>query len=168
MAQEDRGEKLDRELIELMNGLRVILPGVQVLFAFLLTVPFTSRFGDLVSDQRAAYFTAFICTAASSICLIAPSSYHRLRWRQRDKEQLLRTSNVLAIVGIALLGVAVVATNFLVTDLMFGLGVTALVTTAVAGAVTVLWFGLPLSRRLVDDESSDREPPSSKSGRVTA
>jgi hypothetical protein len=153
MAEEDPGERLDRELIELMNGLRVVLPGVQVLFAFLLTVPFTQRFGDLNADQRAVYFVAFACTAFASILLIAPSAYHRLRFRERDKERLLRTSNTQAIVGMGFLAVAVAATVFVVTDMLYGLLATSLVTAAVAGALVWLWYGLPLWRKLTDERA---------------
>jgi hypothetical protein len=147
---EDRGEKLDRELIELLNGLRVVLPGVQVLFAFLLSVPFTGRFSEATTDQRIAYFVAFMATTGASILLIAPSSYHRVQWRQRDKERLLRTANTLAIAGIAFLGVAVTATVFLVTDVLFGLLATSVVSAAIGGALLWFWYGLPLLRRASD------------------
>jgi membrane associated rhomboid family serine protease len=150
-VSENPGERLDRELIELMNGLRVILPGVQVLFAFLLTVPFTQRFDNITADQRAVYFAAFVCTAIASILLIAPSSYHRLRWRQRDKERLLRTSNTFAIAGVVFLGMAITAAVFLVTDIMFGLAWTALVAGLVAGLLSWCWLGLPLWRRMRDE-----------------
>ena len=96
---ESRAEKLDRELKELTDELRVALPGVQVLFAFLLTVPFTNRFEDVSELQRDAFFLSFLCATASSICLIAPSVMHRIQWRQHDKERLLRIANTLALVG---------------------------------------------------------------------
>ena len=140
-----------------MNGLRVILPGVQVLFAFLLTVPFTQRFDEITSQQRDVYFAAFVCTAIASIFLIAPSSYHRLRWRQRDKEHLLRTANIFAIVGIIFLGIAVSAAVFLVTDVMFGARWAAVVAGAFAALLTWCWVGLPLWRRLKDFEESEAE-----------
>jgi hypothetical protein len=157
MAEEDHGERLDRELIELMNGLRVVLPGVQVLFAFLLTMPFTQRFESVTSEQRYTYFVAFVCTAIASIFLIAPSAYHRLRWRQRDKERLLRSSNVFAIAGIGFLGIAVTATVFLVTDVLFGLLVTSIVTSVIGLALVWCWYGLPLVRMLRDDRR-ERSP----------
>jgi hypothetical protein len=157
MAQgEDHGDRLDREVIELMNGLRVVLPGVQVLFAFLLSVPFTQRFESVTADQRAAYFVAFMCTAIASILLIAPSAYHRIRWRQRDKERLMRSSNRFAIAGIAFLGIAVTATVFLVTDVLFGLLVTSVVSALLGLALVWCWYGLPLVRMLRDG-STDRE-----------
>lgn len=147
---EDPGERLDRELIELLNGLRVVLPGVQVLFAFLLSVPFMQRFESVTPDQRAAYFVAFICTAIASIFLIAPSAYHRLRWRQRDKERLMRSSNRFAIAGIGFLGIAVTATVFLVTDVLFGLLVTSVVSALLGLVLVWCWYGLPLIRMIRD------------------
>src|SRR5919106_6909465 len=92
-ANEDRGSRHDRELIELLNELRVALPGIQVLFAFLLTMPFTQRFTKINASQRTTFFAAFICTAISSALLIAPTVLHRLRFRSQDKENVLVTSN---------------------------------------------------------------------------
>ena len=86
---ESTSERIDRELIELLNELRVALPGVQVLFAFLLAVPFAQRFGTVTSFQRGLFFAVLMCTAVSSILLIAPSAYHRLHFRQHNKEELL-------------------------------------------------------------------------------
>ncbi|CAN5325121.1 hypothetical protein BH18ACT12_BH18ACT12_02890 [soil metagenome] len=108
---ESNEERHDRELIELLNELRVALPGVQVLFAFLLTVPFSNGFPKLGGFDRDIYFVAFIATAVSTVLLIAPSSYHRLRWRQRDKERMLVISNYLTIAGLAALAVAITATR---------------------------------------------------------
>jgi amino acid transporter len=147
---EEHGERLDRELIELLNGLRVVLPGIQVLFAFLLTVPFTQRFDRITTDQRSVYFAAFLCAAMASLFLIAPSAYHRLRWRQRDKERLLRTANTFAIAGLAFLALAVTATVFLVTDLLLGLLWTSITTGGFAGMLGWLSWGLPLWRRARD------------------
>ena len=107
MADEDEDERLDRELIELLNELRVALPGVQVMFAFLLTVPFTSRFARVTDLQQDAYLVALVATAIGSVLFIAPTSYHRIRWRDRDKEALLRTANRLAIAGTVLLAIAI-------------------------------------------------------------
>jgi hypothetical protein len=161
---EDHGERLDRELIELMNGLRVVLPGVQVLFAFLLTMPFTQRFESVTADERYTYFVAFVCTAIASIFLIAPSAYHRLRWRQRDKERLLRSSNVFAIAGIGFLGIAVTATVYLVTDVLFGLRVTSIVTSVIALMLVWCWYGLPLVRMLRDGVNAGGMPQRSNAG----
>jgi hypothetical protein len=140
-------EDLDRELIELLNELRVALPGVQVLFAFLLAVPFANGWTRVTEVQRDAFFVAFIATAAASILLIAPSSYHRLRWREGDKEQMLQTSNRLAIAGTAFLALGMTAAVFLIADILFK-GTWAAVTAAfVAGGFAWFWYALPLLRR---------------------
>ncbi len=144
------GERLDRELIELLNELRVALPGVQVLFAFLLAVPFTQRFERLTDVQEDVFFAVFLSTAIATALLIAPSAYHRLRWRERDKEQMLRTSNRLAIAGTVFLAAAIVGVVYLVTDLLFGLAATLVATLAAGVMFAWLWYGLPLVRRLRD------------------
>ena len=133
-GDEDRDERLDRELIELLNELRVVLPGVQVLFAFLLTVPFTQRFADVSDRQKDTYLFTLVCTALGSALLIAPSSYHRIRFREYDKERLLRTSNRLAIAGTVLLALAMSAAVFLITDFLFEDTVTFVVTGVVVVA----------------------------------
>jgi Family of unknown function (DUF6328) len=145
----DRQEHdLDRELIELLNELRVALPGVQVLFAFLLAVPFANGWTRVTELQRDVFFVGFLATAAASILLIAPSAYHRLRWREGDKERMLRTSNVLAIAGTAFLALGMTAVVFLISDLLFQAWWAALTTGVVAGAFAWFWYGLPLTRRL--------------------
>ncbi len=151
-GKETNKERLDRELVELLNELRVVLPGVQVLFAFLLTIPFTDRFAKLTEVQRDIYFAAFIATAVSSVLLVTPTAYHRLRWRQFDKEHMLRLSNVLAIVGISFLAVAIALVVYVVTDLVFFGFAAAVATGIVGGAMAAFWFIVPLSRRVADDE----------------
>ena len=147
MTDESRDERLDRELIELLNELRVALPGVQVLFAFLLAVPFSQRFEQLTAVQEDVFFAAFLCTAVATALLIAPSVYHRLRWRKRDKDQVLRTSNRLAIAGTAFLAAAIVAVVYLVTDLIYGAVTSVVVALAAAAMFGWLWYALPLVRR---------------------
>jgi predicted membrane channel-forming protein YqfA (hemolysin III family) len=147
---EGKEERLDRELIEFLNELRVVLPGVQVLFAFLLTVPFTNQFSKITNGQRQVFFATFLCTTAATVLLIAPSAYHRLRWREYDKEQMLRTSNRLSIAGLAFLSFALLGAAFLVTDLLFQATAAAVVTTAVASFFAWFWWGLPLTRKLRD------------------
>ena len=147
---ESKEDRLDRELIEFLNELRVVLPGVQVLFAFLLTVPFANRFTSITDLQRQVFFAVFLCTTAATALLIAPSAYHRLRWREYDKERMLRTSNRLAIGGMAFLSLALVGAAFLVTDLLFHPAAAALVTAAAAVFFAWFWWGLPLSRKLRD------------------
>ena len=148
MADEKRSkEDLNRELIELLNELRVALPGVQVLFAFLLAVPFANGWDRVTDFQRDVFFVAFLCTAAATALLIAPSAYHRLRWREHDKENMLVTANRLTILGLGMLALAISASVFLITDLLFDVWEAVLVTAVVAGALAWLWYGLPLWRR---------------------
>ena len=150
MAEESQEERINRELIELLNELRVALPGVQVLFAFLLAVPFTQRFAGVTDLQRDAFMVALLSTMAGSVFLIAPSAYHRIRFRDRDKEALLRIANVFAIVGMLFLAVGMTAVVFLVTDLLFAGVFTAVVTSLTAALFAGVWFVLPLVRRAQD------------------
>lgn len=140
--------KQDRELIELLNELRVALPGVQVLFAFLLAVPFTQRFAEVTETQKWAFFTALVTAALSSAFLIAPSSFHRIQWREHDKERLLVISNGFAIAGLALLAISMTAVVFLITDVLFPDGPGSIVVSTAIGLVfAVLWYLIPLYRR---------------------
>ena len=157
MSNGDKSEKSrrDRELMELLNELRVALPGVQVLFAFLLTVPFSQRFSNITELERDVYFAAFLTASAATAFLIAPTAYHRIRFREGDKEQMLRTSNVLAIVGTVFLALSISCTVFVITHLLFDNVVTGLVTAGNAGLFLWLWYGLPVWRHLKDDRGSD-------------
>jgi ABC-type transport system involved in cytochrome c biogenesis permease subunit len=147
VAEETHQERVNRELIELLNELRVALPGVQVLFAFLLAVPFSQRFEQTTELQRDAFMVALLSTLAGSVFLIAPSAYHRIRFRDRDKEALLRISNVFAIVGMVFLAVGMTSVVFLVTDMIFKDTVTIVVTSLTAGLFALVWFVLPLARK---------------------
>jgi predicted membrane channel-forming protein YqfA (hemolysin III family) len=149
---QDESDRLDRELIELLNELRVVLPGVQVLFAFLLTVPFTNQFTRITNGQRQVFVATFLLTTIATALLIAPSAYHRLRWRQHDKEQMLTTANRLSIGGMVFLTAALVCATFLVTDLVFHATAAASLTAVVAGVFIWFWWGLPLWRRLQDSD----------------
>jgi hypothetical protein len=150
MAERKSREDLNRELIELLNELRVALPGVQVLFAFLLAVPFANGWRRVTDFQRDVFFVAFLCTAAATILLIAPSAYHRLRWREHDKERLLETSNRLTIAGMVFLALAMITVVLLITDLLFSFWWAILATGLIALGFGWFWYGLPLSRRARD------------------
>ena len=147
MTAESKDERLDRELIELLNELRVALPGVQVLFAFLLGVPFTQRFAQVTDLQKDVYFVTFLCAAIATALLIAPSAYHRLEWRQGDKEHLLVVSNRLAIAGTAFLALSISGTVFVVTDLLFNKTSAAVVAGLTAAFFGWFWYAMPLLRR---------------------
>jgi len=150
MAEQRSRDDLNRELIELLNELRVALPGVQVLFAFLLAVPFANGWQRVTNFQRDVFFVAFMCTATATILLIAPSTYHRLRWREHDKEHMLVTANRLTIAGSAFLAAAMVSVVLLITDLLFSLGWALLATVVVAAAFAWFWYGLALTRAARD------------------
>jgi Kef-type K+ transport system membrane component KefB len=154
--RETKEERINRELIELLNELRVALPGVQVLFAFLLILPFSQGFPKLGDLDRDVFFVAFITTALSTVLLIAPSSYHRLRWRQHDKERMLVISNLLTIAGLFLLAVAITCTVFVITDFLFHRTWAATFTAIVAAFFLLLWYALPLGAALRDSQKSPR------------
>jgi amino acid transporter len=149
-VSESEDDRRDRELIELLNELRVALPGVQVLFAFLLAVPFANGFPKLDPLDRDVFFAAFIATALATVLLIAPSSYHRLRWRQHDKERMLVVSNALSIAGLACLAVAVTCVVFVIADFLFDRTWAATFTALIAAAFILLWYGLPLGAAIAD------------------
>jgi len=145
---EDRKQRVDRELIELLNELRVALPGVQVLFAFLLIVPFSNGFPKMTSIQRDVYFVAFVSATLSAILLIAPTAHHRLRFRASEKEQMLFRANRLAIVGLGFLAAAMSAVVFVITDVIFQEPWAALGSAVSAALFGWIWYVVPLSRRL--------------------
>ena len=150
-STEDRKTRINRELIEFLNELRVALPGVQVLFAFLLTVPFSQRFPELSAGEKRVYFTAVICAALSSTLLIAPAAHHRMRFRSGNKEQILKVGTVLATIGTFFLAVGMGAALHLIARFLFGSGA-ALVAVSVVGSITLLlWFGLPLLYKSNDE-----------------
>jgi hypothetical protein len=148
-------ERLDRNLEEMTGELRVIVTGVQVLFAFLLIVPFNTGFAHVGNFERTVYFVTLVLTALAAVCTIAPSAEHRFLFRHDDKHHIVFSSNRVVIVGLACLALAMCGCLLLVTTKLFG--VTAGVLTAVVGALpfAVLWFALPL-RRLRMLDKSDR------------
>jgi hypothetical protein len=145
--RESETERVNRELIELLNELRVVLPGVQVLFAFLLILPFSQGFAKVTHLQRDVYLLSFLCTTAATALLIAPTAYHRLNFRRHEKEQMLFTSNRLAVAGTAFLAVAITCAVFVTIDVLLGAIWAALVTAASAGLFAWFWYVLPLMRR---------------------
>lgn len=151
---ESEKERLDRELMELLNELRVVLTGVQVMFAFLLTVPFTARFQDLVPTQRLMYAVAFTVIATASVLLMAPTAYHRIRFRKQDKERMLRWANRFAIAGVSLLAIAIGTIVLFVIDVLYRLPTAAVVAGLVMTLIAWTWFAIPLYRH-VDEAGGD-------------
>lgn len=145
---EDQKERRDRELNELLQELRVALPGVQVLFAFLLTVPFTQRFAAVTQTQKIAYFVSLLFAATATAFLIAPSTYHRIQFRGGDKERMLLLGNYLSLTGTLFLALSMCAALFVITDLLFDGVLPGVVVVAAAAVLLGLWYGLPLQRRI--------------------
>jgi hypothetical protein len=145
MARRPEGEqeRLDRELIELLNELRVALPGVQVLFAFLLTVPFSQRFGTVTQFQKQAYFAALLLTTAACVLLIAPSAYHRITFRDGAKPRIIGDGNVLTLGGLLFLALAMTTVVMLISDVLFGPATVIVVTGLTASAFAGIWWALP-------------------------
>jgi Kef-type K+ transport system membrane component KefB len=152
--EESKGERLDRELNELLQELRVVLPGVQVLLAFLLTAPFQQRFAQLPGTLRNAFFASIACATVATALLIAPSAHHRLRWREREKERLLRIANREAIWGTVFLAAAIVLALYVITDVLFATWIALLTAAAAVAVFALLWYALPLF-----GSSSREEPP---------
>jgi hypothetical protein len=145
---EEERERENRRMIELLNELRVALTGVQVMFAFLLTVPFTQRFAQVTEFQRIAYFTTLLCAATAVAFLIAPTAHHRILWRRHQKHQLIVIGNSLTIAGLAFLALAMSGVILLITDVLFKTTTVVVVTAAVAGLFATLWYIAPLIRRM--------------------
>ena len=145
---ESEEERLDRNLLELLNELRVALTGVQVLFAFLLGVPFTQRFASLTATQEKVYYGTLIATTAATLLLIAPSAHHRINFRQQDKHYIVFLANRLTIVGLAFLAIAMSGVVWLITDLLYSSTATVIAASLTALAFLVLWYVVPIVRRV--------------------
>ena len=148
---EDPQERTARELIELLNELRVILPGVQFLFAFLLTVPFSQRFSDLDGLETGIFFVTLLCTVIATALLMAPSAQHRVLWREGVRERRLELGNMLSLAGLIFLVPAMAGAVFVVSDFIFGLGAAVVVTVLLVFFFALLWFALPLRYRRRDE-----------------
>ena len=144
MAAETEHERLNRELDQLLQELRIALPGVQVLLAFLLTVPFSARFGKATPNDRILYFVTVLITVAATGALTMPAAYHRIRFRQGEKERMLRISNIFAIVGLVLLTFALASVVFLITNVLYGIAAAVLVALIALALLSFSWFAVPL------------------------
>jgi Family of unknown function (DUF6328) len=149
--EESESERLDRNLQEMLGELRVALPGVQVLFAFLLVVPFNQRFADVTQFQKTVFFATLLCTTASTLCLIAPTTHHRLEFRQQDKQRIVETGNRIVILGLLLLAVAMTGAVLFVTDFLYGSTTTIFAAGGVAVAFAIVWYLIPLRRLAQSD-----------------
>jgi hypothetical protein len=162
MAEESKKERLNRELMELLQELRVVIPGVQVLLAFLLTAPFQQRFGQLPGSMRNAFFASIACATLATAFLIAPSAHHRVRWRAGEKERLVRIGNQMAIVGTVFLAAAVVLALYVITDVLFTTNLAVLTAAAAMVVFGGLWYLLPLLGQPDQDRDQDSRGASSR------
>ena len=144
---ESEAERNDRNLAELLQELRVAGLGVQVLFGFLLSLPFTVRFTRLNQGQRDLYLASLVLAAVATALLLGPVAYHRLVFRRGQKESLVRSASVMAILGLATVGLAVSAAVLLVTGYVASGLAAALITAFVFCVFALLWFAYPLARR---------------------
>jgi hypothetical protein len=140
-------ERDDRNLLELLQELRVAGLGVQVLFGFLLAIPFTNKFSQLSGAQRDLYVTTLLLAALAATLLLAPVAFHRILFRMQQKEFLVKAANVLAILGLITVAMAVSATVALVLSYVMPGAPTVVITAALVALFTGLWFAFPLSRR---------------------
>jgi hypothetical protein len=150
MGEDDRSPeevKRDRQMAELLQELRIALPGVQILFAFLLTVPFAQGFQKVTSFQRGLFFAVLLMTAASTACFIAPTATHRLRFHQKDRAFVIESANKYLIAGLVFLGIAIVLAIALITDYLYDHWIVWAAPIAVSLAITSVWFIRPLLRR---------------------
>ena len=142
--------ELDQEWGELVEEHRLAMPGVQVLFGFLLILPFQNRFRELSTQQEYVYFSALLCATVAIVLLISPTAAHRIRWRQSDKEVLLRRATRTAIAATVFMAASMTGSVYLITDYLFGEPATAIVTAIVAALFAGFWYVLPVVRRLRD------------------
>jgi Family of unknown function (DUF6328) len=157
IAEETDKQRYNRELIELLNELKVALPGVQVMFAFLLAVPLSTRFGEVNGLEKAIFFVTLGCTAIATALLIAPSAIHRIDFRNKDKGAMVVLFNTISIYGLVFTALSMIGALAFIADLLYGGLATALTAAASFVLFGALWFLLPLRRRRlrVDDDRFD-------------
>jgi len=157
-------QRLDRNLEELTGELRVVVTGVQVLFAFLLIVPFNAGFAGVGPFERAVYFVTLLCSALAALCTIAPAAYHRVLFRSDDKRHVVFFANRVALVGLVFLALAMCGALLLVTTKLFGATAGAITAALVAVPFAVLWFLAPLGRRAARSPDWAADPAAAASG----
>ncbi len=146
MEPETEKQRTDRQLIELLNELRVALPGAQVLLGFLLTVPFATRFGRVGHGGKVTLFVCLFFTAGGTILLMAPSVYHRLRWEAGGKSEVVRAGHWMFLAGTASLALGILAAVLLVTDVLFGAVAAVAAVLMLGTGIALIWYVVPLTR----------------------
>ena len=153
-GREDEAERRNRQLDQLLQETRVVMPGVQVLFAFLLAVVFQERFAETTDFQKDVFLATILCSAAAALCFIAPAAWHRILFEQRDKRHIIEVANRFVIGGVAFLAAAMTLALILVCDFVYGTTTATVTAAIVALAFTWFWFAAPLLRRARDRRSS--------------
>jgi hypothetical protein len=155
---ETDAERHDRQLIELLQEVRVAVPGVQVLFAFLLVVPFSAAWEKTTGLQQDVYFATLLLTAIATAFLMAPGSIHRVLFQQHDKRFIVHIANWLLLAGLGALALAIGLAVFLVADVLFDITAAAVAAGCIFGFTVGLWYVVPLGRRLLhgSPEGNDR------------
>jgi hypothetical protein len=143
---ETEAERLDRNLNELLQELRIAIPGIQFLFAFLLVVPFQQGWVDVTDFEKNVYYVSLLATALAGICLMGAPARHRLRFREMDKDWVVQSSHKYTIAGLAFLGIAITAVILLVSHVVFSPATAVVATALIAIAILWVWFGAPLVR----------------------
>jgi hypothetical protein len=149
---ETEAERLDRNLMELLQELRVASIGVQFLFAFLLVVPFQQGWADVTEFEKRVYYVDLLLTAMAGICLMAPVARHRIRFRDQDKEWIVKSSHKYSIAGLICLALAIGGTILLISHVVFSGALAAVATVLILLAIAWIWFGAPLLREMQDDD----------------
>jgi O-antigen/teichoic acid export membrane protein len=150
---EEEQERLNRQMMELLNELRVAMPGVQVLFGFLLTVPFQQRFSEVDAFQRTVYVVSLIAAATATALLIAPSAYHRMTFQRHEKPNVIRLGSVQFLLGLLALAIAMIGAVVLVLDFLFKAPTAVTIAVALGLLYLTLWFGVGAARRMQKDDA---------------
>jgi Kef-type K+ transport system membrane component KefB len=159
-VSESEDQRLNRNLDQILQELRIVVPGVQVLFAFLLAVPFSSRFGAVDGFERDVYFSALLLSAVAVALLLAPSIQHRILFRHNQKRYLISVASAMTIAGMTALALAIVLSLVLVAHFLFGSAAAWIAGGLSFGAFALLWYALPIERRLTNRHPDhEREPP---------
>ena len=156
---EDAQERHHRQLDELLTEVRVVLPGVQVLFAFLLSLPFLASFHSVTAAQRIIYFVSFLATTVAMALLIVPPAFHRMRFEQHQKANIIHTGTRFALLALALLAVAVVGVVYVVTDVLYHWPVAMVVGIAFGALFGALWYWLPTRQAVAAPDRSAESGP---------
>ena len=154
---EDEQERRNRQLDQLLQETRVVMPGVQVLFAFLLAVAFQQAFTTKTTAfQRDVFLATILCAAGAALCFIAPAAWHRILFEQQDKRHIIKVANRFVICGVGFLATAMTLALILVCDYVFTGSTAAIVATCVGVAFAWFWFAAPLLRRRRDRIEADK------------